>query len=190
MVNWTGVLFVLCGTLLTPALCCDWLRHYGHLSNDSLTLLQQMGGQWTGQECRVPFPRKIYRDIYKAEVQSQLVFIRDSLKLISGLYHHDNLTSASWDTVKTEHFLISIHRQTEELNTCVLANKTSNSSLRKYYRRLARSTLHCTGGSPASWELIRKQTKLHLDQLDLLVECIKSSSAACRRRSAASGRQH
>nr|XP_046270595.1 interferon a3-like [Scatophagus argus]XP_046272377.1 interferon a3-like [Scatophagus argus] len=182
MFSWTSLLFILCSAL-TPALCCDWLSHYGHLSNTSLTLIRLMGGQLTQQESPVSFPFKLYERVHKEEVKSQLAFIRDSLELISGLYRHDNLSSVTWDTDKTDHFLMSIDRQTEELNTCVPTNRPADSKLRKYYRRLVRSTLCRTGGSPASWELIRKETKEHLQQLDLLVSSI-------RRRSTTAHQQH
>ncbi|KAM3863748.1 interferon phi 1 [Diretmus argenteus] len=124
MHNWIGVVFLIC-SFTSSVLCCDWLRHYGHHSNNSLVLLDQM-------------------------VESRLVFIRDSLELIGGLYLHGNLSSVTWDTTKIEHFLLSIYRQTDGLNSC--------------------------GSSTASWELIRKETKFHLQQLDLLVATIRSSS--------------
>nr|QTY39053.1 IFNh [Lateolabrax japonicus] len=196
MFSWTGLLFVLCGAL-TPALCCDWLRHYGHLSNASMTLIQLMGGQLTEQESPVPFPYKLYRQIRNAEVKSQLVFIRDSLELISDLYLQNNFSSVPWDTVKTEHFLMGIHRQIEELSTCVSTNRSEleptqrpGSKLKRYYRRLETSTLHRTGGSAASWEVIRKETKAHLDLLDLLVNSIRTAGADSRRRSTPTHRQH
>nr|AVJ47961.1 type I interferon h [Siniperca chuatsi]AVJ47968.1 type I interferon h [Siniperca chuatsi] len=173
MFSWTGLLFVLC--TLTPALCCDWLRHYGHVSNSSLTLVQLMGGQMTEEESPVSFPNKLYKHIQKAEVESQLVFIRDSLELILGLYRHDNLSSATWDTDKTEHFLLCIHRQIDGLNSCVSTNKQANYKLKKYYKRLEKSTLYRTGGSAASWELIRKETEVHLERLALLVAPIAAT---------------
>ncbi|XP_041813269.1 interferon phi 1 [Chelmon rostratus] len=188
MFSWTSLLFLLCSAL-TPALCCDWLRHYRRLSNNSQTLLHLMG-ELTEEECPVSFPYKLYRHMYNAEVESQLVFIVDSLGLISDLYHHDNLSSANWDTDKTEKFLMNIHRQTEELKGCVSTNKRADVRLRKYFRRLQRNTLNRTGGGAASWELIRKETKKHLDQLDLLVASIRASAETSRRRSTPTQPQH
>lgn len=52
-------------------------------------------------------------------LESQLLFIRDSLKLISDLYHHGNRSSAAWNTNEETNFLITIDRQNEELNKCV-----------------------------------------------------------------------
>lgn len=114
----------------------------------SYCVFMLQGGQLTEQESPVSFPYKLYSSIRKAEVinqsvnqssalsatqkagfltwlslslqvESQLVFIRDSLELISDLYLHNNRSSVTWDTDKTEHFLMSIHRQTDGLKGCV-----------------------------------------------------------------------
>ncbi|XP_054463151.1 interferon phi 1 [Anoplopoma fimbria] len=177
MIIWTCLLAFLLCIAGTPVLCCDCLRHYGHLSNASLTLVQTMGGQLTDQESPVPFPYKLYKYIRNAKVDKQLVFIRDSLELIAGLYRHDNLSSITWDTDKTEHFLMILHRQEDELKSCVSTHSRKVSALRKYYRKLNKSTLYRTGGGPASWEIIRKETKKHLVQLDLLVGFVVESAA-------------
>ncbi|XP_071319983.1 interferon a3-like isoform X2 [Trachinotus anak] len=187
MISWTG-LFILC-SVLSPALCCDWLRHYGHYSNISLTLIRLMGGQLTEEESPVSFPYKLYKHIRNTEVGSQVVFIRDSLVQISDLYRHDNLSFVTWDTDNTNRFRMSIDRQIDSLNTCVRTNKQVDNSLRNYYRRLRARTLNRTGGSPGSWELIRKETQLHLEQLDLLVNSIRPSAAASRRSSTTSQQQ-
>uniref|UniRef100_A0A8P4KCX4 Uncharacterized protein n=1 Tax=Dicentrarchus labrax TaxID=13489 RepID=A0A8P4KCX4_DICLA len=169
------LLFVLCGAL-TPVLCCDWLERYHKLSNDSLVHIQLMGGGLTEQQSPVPFPDKLYRQIYKAKVESQLVFIRDNLELIGCLYRHDNLSSASWDPIRIKHFLDIIYRQAEEVTACMSTNRTTNPRLRDFYRRLSNSTVTPTGGSVASWELIRKQTVRLLQRLDLLAASIRRRS--------------
>ncbi|XP_076739656.1 uncharacterized protein LOC112434791 [Maylandia zebra] len=112
MVTWTGLLFILCGTL-TSALCCDWLTHY------------------------------------KAPMEEARGF----------------------------------------LTRMVSTNSPANSRLRSYYRTLANSTLSCSGCSTASWQLLRKETKLRLEQLELLVASIRVPAAASRRRSAATQQQ-
>ncbi|XP_074553054.1 interferon phi 1 [Halichoeres trimaculatus] len=219
MSSWSGLFFVLC-SVLTPALCCDWVRHFGRQNGESLTLISSMGGPLTEQQSPVPFPYRLYTQIHKEEVESQLVFIRDSLIMIAGLYHHNNLTSVTWSNVTMERFLSSIHRQMTELNRCVSTKRQVNLTsvicrnstlktdsgedvqgrteelhscaslqkgiehkLRHYYRRLIRSTLDRFGGNAASWELIRKETKLHLSHLDVLMNSITASGAASRRRS-------
>ncbi|XP_040919140.1 interferon phi 1 [Toxotes jaculatrix] len=181
MISWTG-LFVLCG-ILNPILCCDWLKQYHHYSNISLTSILLMGGELTEEESPVSFPYRLYRQIRNTEVESQLAFIRNSFELILGLYRHGNFSSLTWDTEETQRFLTAIDRQINVFITCVSMNSTADNRLSGYYRRLKTRTLSHTGGSTASWELIRKETKLHLDQLDLLVASIKHSSAASRRRS-------
>uniref|UniRef100_A0A8D3AJ02 Uncharacterized protein n=1 Tax=Scophthalmus maximus TaxID=52904 RepID=A0A8D3AJ02_SCOMX len=145
MMGWTSI-FVLC-SVLTPALCCNWLRHYIYYSNVSLTHLRRMGDQLTEQESPVSFPYRLYTRIRNTEVESQLVFIRDSLDRISDLYRHDSLSSVTWDTDTTHHFRMSVGKMIDGLNTCVSPNKQTDNRLRKYYRRLSRSTLYCTGGS-------------------------------------------
>uniref|UniRef100_A0A669ECV8 Uncharacterized protein n=1 Tax=Oreochromis niloticus TaxID=8128 RepID=A0A669ECV8_ORENI len=181
MVTWTGLLFVLCGAL-TSALCCDWLTHYKQPMKEarSCSSLFQ-GDQLTEQHPSVHpvrFPKHLYKQMRNSEVESKLVFIRDSLQLIFCLYRHDNLSAAPWGADKTEGFLTVIHRQITELSACVSTNSPANSTLRSYYRTLANSTLSCSGCSTASWQLLRKETKLRLDQLELLVASIRVPASA------------
>ncbi|XP_068458069.1 interferon phi 1 [Clinocottus analis] len=189
MVGWTSLLVILLCKAVTLSLSCDWLRHYGHLSNASLTLVQHMGGQLTDEESPLPFPYKLYRRMKSEKVASRLAFARDSLELIAGLYRHDNRSSAAWDPAETERFLMTIDRQAHGLQSCVSTQSRNDSRLRKYYRRLVKSTLCLTGGSPASWELIRRESKLHLDHLDQLMGSVMESVAASRRRRSAASRR-
>ncbi|XP_035769975.1 interferon a3-like [Neolamprologus brichardi] len=137
--------------------------------------LTRMGDQLTEQHSSVHpvrFPKDLFKQIKNSEVESKLVFIRDSLQLIFCLYRHDNLSAAPWGADKTEGFLTVIHRQITELSACVSTNSPANSRLRSYYRTLANSTLSCSGCSTASWQLLRNQTELRLEQLELLVASI------------------
>lgn len=59
------------------------------------------------------------------QVEVQLLFIRDSMKQIFDLYRYSNVSSASWDPVKTQNFLESINRQIQELNRCVSSRQHS-----------------------------------------------------------------
>uniref|UniRef100_A0A3P9B3R3 Interferon a3 n=1 Tax=Maylandia zebra TaxID=106582 RepID=A0A3P9B3R3_9CICH len=180
MVTW-GLLFVLCGAL-TPALCCDWLTHYKQPSKEARGLLTLMvSTALTPDACSSPLSLSL-------QVDSKLVFIRDSLQLIFCLYRHDNLSAAPWGADKTEGFLTVIHRQIMELSACVSTNSPANSRLRSYYRTLA-NILCVQGCSTASWQLLRKETKLRLEQLELLVASIRVPAAASRRRSAATQQQ-
>ncbi|KAJ3601411.1 hypothetical protein NHX12_032379 [Muraenolepis orangiensis] len=154
MLNWILTLVLLCSAVGSVR-SCDWLRIYGDLSNDSMSLLDQMP-------------------------EEKLVFISDSLIQISQLYHHENLSSVPWNQNKTDLFLLTMDRQAREMNSCVTANKLrakrthteadtqTHLKLSHYYKKLFRSTVHKMGGSVASWELIRKESKVHLEMLDLL----------------------
>lgn len=111
-----------------------------------------------------------------------MVFIRDSLKEIIDLYHNGNLSSVTWNLNKTELFIITMDRQAREIDTCVIANEQSGKqtgrpadtntekrrNLSHYYKKLLRCTVHRMGGSAASWELIRQESKAHLEMLDFL----------------------
>uniref|UniRef100_A0A3B5KN38 Uncharacterized protein n=1 Tax=Takifugu rubripes TaxID=31033 RepID=A0A3B5KN38_TAKRU len=171
MLKGISLLFFM-GVVLSPGLCCDWLAHFGHLSNQSLSLIRIMGGPLTNQQSPVSFPKELYGRAHN--VDFQLAFLRDSLKLIQRLwlklFQHDELSSVTWGTTNTEHFLMTILRQHREVKRCV------NRKLVKYYLTLERRTLHqkvSTGVMPAnrteSWELIRKVTQHHLEQLHMLV---------------------
>ncbi|XP_059896037.1 interferon phi 1 isoform X2 [Gadus macrocephalus] len=148
-----------------------------------MSLLDQMGGEMTDQQCPVSFPESFYRHIQKDKMEAKLEFIGDSLTQIIQLYH-GNLSSVSWDHNKTERFLITVDRQAREINRCVMANKQkvqrtarqadsqeesqTHKKLAHYYKKLFRVTVHRMGESAESWELIRKESKMHLQRLDLL----------------------
>ncbi|XP_029997028.1 interferon a3-like [Sphaeramia orbicularis] len=176
--TWTAVLVFLFSNTLTSALRCDWLKHYGHRSNECLNLLEDMGGQLIQEDGRDRCPYRLYSRIRNTQVESQVVFIRDSLEHILRLYDHGNRSSVTWDTVNTEHFLLCLRSQIDKLNGCVLTSNRTNHSLRKYYKRLSKEVLDRTGSSAESWELIRKNTKEHLEQLHLLVNSIRHQQEA------------
>uniref|UniRef100_A0A7N8WZY4 Uncharacterized protein n=1 Tax=Mastacembelus armatus TaxID=205130 RepID=A0A7N8WZY4_9TELE len=52
------------------------------------------------------------------------------------------------------------------------------------------SWFSCVQGGSTSWELLRKETKLRLDHLDLLVAFIKDAASASRSRSTPTQHQH
>ncbi|KAM4605269.1 interferon a3-like [Polymixia lowei] len=122
----------------------------------------------TQQECPVSFPERFYKEQKNAKVDSRIVFIRDSLKLIMDLYRHGDMSTVTWDTNKFEQFMVTMHRQMDELNNCVSTTSKADRRLTRYYRKLRR-TLYKEGSSSVSLELIRKETKRHLQMLDLLM---------------------
>uniref|UniRef100_A0A672Z2T7 Uncharacterized protein n=1 Tax=Sphaeramia orbicularis TaxID=375764 RepID=A0A672Z2T7_9TELE len=165
--TWTAVLVFLFSNTLTSALRCDWLKHYGHRSNECLNLLEDMGGQLIQEDGRDRCPYRLYSRIRNTQVESQVVFIRDSLEHILRLYDHGNRSSVTWDTVNTEHFLLCLRSQIDKLNGCVSKRP------RVYVVRVS-----FRGSSAESWELIRKNTKEHLEQLHLLVNSIRHQQEA------------
>ena len=74
-------------------------------------------------------------------MESRIGFIKDSLVLLSRLYDHgDPSTAAAWDSGKMGQFLLTVHRQEEELKACVAVKKL-NKRLRRYYRSLYKHVL-------------------------------------------------
>ncbi|MEQ2210507.1 hypothetical protein XENOCAPTIV_014590 [Xenoophorus captivus] len=168
-------LFILC-SVLTSALCCDWLNHYSDLRNSSIVLIESMGGPFTDSSSQVTFPYKLYTRMSKKKANSKLLFIRDCLEQIYGLYrHNDGVLPAAWDSVKTSDFLESINRQIVELDECVSAlqlhrhrDPSWTLNVRRCFKDLKNQTLDRYGGSRDGWELLRRETKPHLIRLDLL----------------------
>uniref|UniRef100_A0A3P8SKN4 Ciliary neurotrophic factor n=1 Tax=Amphiprion percula TaxID=161767 RepID=A0A3P8SKN4_AMPPE len=186
-------LVVFC-SVLTSVLCCDWLTHY-NLRNESLRLVHRdIRGIHIFTHLHAVMSanrRATAHTCLCVQVESQLVFIRDSLRLISRLYQHDNVSSAAWSADKTETFRINIHRQTEELSHCV-------STLKYFYIKLLTVVL-CPQVGTASWEVLMAETKVHLEQVELLAASInhaasttkgRSTASTGRRRSAAAQQQH
>ncbi|CAB1341552.1 unnamed protein product, partial [Coregonus sp. 'balchen'] len=60
--------------------CCDWIRHhYGLLSAEYLSLLDQMGGDITEQDAPVLFPTSLYRHIDDAEFEDKVRFLNETI---------------------------------------------------------------------------------------------------------------
>nr|XP_057905747.1 interferon a3-like [Doryrhamphus excisus] len=171
MARLTHVL-VLLSCVLLRALCCDWLRRYGALSDRCLSLVQVLGHPVEDRDSPLPFPRGLYKLARKSEVACKMAFVRDSLGHILDLYQEVDDTAAGWDADRTEELLVVLHRQKDEVAGCVSPGNSTCSfaePLQRYYRTLAAAALNRTAGSNASWELVRGESKLHLQQLHLLV---------------------
>ncbi|XP_037113235.1 interferon phi 1 [Syngnathus acus] len=165
------VVFVLVGVLV-PTLCCDWLKRYTDLSDRCLSLLRDLGGPITNKEFPLPFPRKLYQQVKKSEAACKVTFVRNNLGHILDLYEQVNVSRVGWDADNLEELLIVVHRQKAELSACISPAKMEgcfSKELRHYYGSLTNATLNGTEGSSASWELIRSETKMHLQKLHLLV---------------------
>uniref|UniRef100_A0A3P8VGZ9 Uncharacterized protein n=1 Tax=Cynoglossus semilaevis TaxID=244447 RepID=A0A3P8VGZ9_CYNSE len=156
---------------LTVALCCDSLTQYSHYSSISLKLVDNMGGQLSGQDPPVYFPYRLYRRIRCSREERQLSFVRESLELIFDLYRTNNTYPATWEKNTIQHFLISLERLMDTLDQCV-----SN----KY--QCVTNEYNSTHGSSESWKFVMSETKTHLEQLHLLVSFIQFiKGARCSR---------
>uniref|UniRef100_A0AAZ3PT88 Uncharacterized protein n=1 Tax=Oncorhynchus tshawytscha TaxID=74940 RepID=A0AAZ3PT88_ONCTS len=98
--------------------CCDWIRHhYGHLSAEYLSLLDQMGGDITKQNAPVLFPTSLYRHIDDAEVEDKVRFRKEVIYKITKLFD-GNMKSVTWDKKNLDDFLKILEKQFENLNSC------------------------------------------------------------------------
>uniref|UniRef100_A0A3Q2C8J3 Uncharacterized protein n=1 Tax=Cyprinodon variegatus TaxID=28743 RepID=A0A3Q2C8J3_CYPVA len=159
-------------TVLTLAVCCDWLTHYSHLRNSSMVLIEVMGGPLTNQTSPVEFPYNLYKRMMNRQVSDlRLLFIRDSMTQIYDLYRYNDMSLAAWDSVKTTDFLESIHRQIRELDECDLLQQLKEPDPAGESQHLIvvlTKVLFLQGGSKDGWEIVRKETKKHLTRLDRL----------------------
>eukprot|EP00063_Salmo_salar_P068280 XP_014043115.1 PREDICTED: interferon a3-like isoform X2 [Salmo salar] len=148
--------------------CCDWIRHhYGHLSSEYLSLLDQMGGDITKQDAPVFFPTSLYRHIDDAEVEDQVRFLKETIYQITKLFD-GNMKSVTWDKKKLDDFLNILERQLENLKSCVSPAMKPEKRLKRYFKKLNKNVLRKMNYSAQAWELIRKETKRHLQRLDIL----------------------
>uniref|UniRef100_A0A8C7RK45 Uncharacterized protein n=1 Tax=Oncorhynchus mykiss TaxID=8022 RepID=A0A8C7RK45_ONCMY len=134
MQSWTCICLIIC-SMQSVCHCCDWSRHhYGHLSAEYLSLLDQMGGDITKQNAPVFFPTSLYRHIDDAEVKARIftnhVLICFGFAVLTQCYI-DAITEAY--TKNLDDFLKILENQFENLNSCV-----SNGVLQS---RLCRGTL-------------------------------------------------
>lgn len=148
--------------------CCDWIRHhYGHLSSEYLSLLDQMGGDITKQDAPVFFPTSLYRHIDDAEVEDKVRFLKETIYQITKLFD-GNMKSVTWDKKNLDDFLNILERQLENLNSCVSPAMKPERRLKRYFKKLNKNVLRKMNYSAQAWELIRKETKRHLQRLDIL----------------------
>ncbi|XP_014059914.1 interferon a3 isoform X1 [Salmo salar] len=99
--------------------CCEWIRHhFGHLSSEYLSQLDQMGGDITKQNAPVLFPTSLYRHIDDAEFEDKVRFLNETIYQIIKLFD-GNMKSVTWDKKNLDDFLNILERQFENLNSCV-----------------------------------------------------------------------
>uniref|UniRef100_A0A3P9P7Q1 Uncharacterized protein n=1 Tax=Poecilia reticulata TaxID=8081 RepID=A0A3P9P7Q1_POERE len=161
-----ATILILC-SVLTSALCCDWLTHYNDLRNSSLVLVRSMVSTDMGP--KGPFRADDRIISCGLDENSQLRFIRCSLAHIYNLYRHGNTSAACWDAGKTTNFLESINRQILELDECVSAAGTAPQLVTCVLTRV----LLLQGGTDG-WEMLRRETEQDLIRLDQLGNRIKA----------------
>uniref|UniRef100_A0AAZ3PJF5 Interferon a3-like n=1 Tax=Oncorhynchus tshawytscha TaxID=74940 RepID=A0AAZ3PJF5_ONCTS len=158
--SWTCIFLIIC-SMQSVCNCCDWIRHhYGHLSAEYLSLLDQMGGDITEQEAPVFFPELLYRRIDDAKVKT-IILTFHTIYQITKLFD-GNMKAVIWDKKKLDDFLNILERQFENLKSCVSPAEKPERRLKRYFKKLNRKNY-----SAQAWELIRKETKHHLQRLDI-----------------------
>ncbi|XP_071031642.1 interferon a3-like [Oncorhynchus clarkii lewisi] len=170
MQSWTCLFLIIC-SMQSVCHCCDWIQHhFGHLSAEYLSQLEQMGGDITKQNAPVLFPTSLYRHIYDAEFVDKVRFLNETIYQIIKLFDGNrNRKSVTWDKKNLDDFLNILDRQFENLSSCVSPAVKPEKRLKRYFRNLNRKVLRKMNYSAEAWELIRKETKRHLQRLDILV---------------------
>nr|XP_046161585.1 interferon a3-like [Oncorhynchus gorbuscha] len=173
--SWTCIFLIICG-MQSVCHCCDWIRHhYGLLSAEYLSLLDQMGGDITEQEAPVFFPESLYRRIELAEIKTRILtfhyedkdrFRNETIYQITKLFD-GNMKAVTWDKKKLDDFLNILECQFENLKSCVSPAKKPARRLKRYFKKLNRKVLRKMNYSAQAWELIGKETKHHLQRLDI-----------------------
>uniref|UniRef100_A0A8C7ULC8 Uncharacterized protein n=1 Tax=Oncorhynchus mykiss TaxID=8022 RepID=A0A8C7ULC8_ONCMY len=165
--SWTCIFLIIC-SMQSVCHCCDWSRHhYGHLSAECLSLLDQMGGDITEQEAPVFFPESLYRRIDDDQVRFRNETIYQITKLFDG-----NMKAVTWDKKKLDNFLNILERQFENLKSCVsnalcCSRQYDHDMTRKSTPLIFTCSFVFQNYSAQAWELIRKETKHHLQRLDI-----------------------
>nr|XP_029491402.1 interferon a3-like [Oncorhynchus nerka] len=158
--SWTCIFIIIC-SMQSVCHCCDWIRHhYGLLSAEYLSLLDQMGGDITEQEAPVFFPELLYRRIDDAKFEDQVIFRNETIYQITKLFD-GNMKAVTWDKKKLDDFLNILERQFENLKSCVSPAEKPERRLKRYFKKLNRKVLRKMNYSAQAWELIRKETKHH-----------------------------
>eukprot|EP00063_Salmo_salar_P073418 XP_014048253.1 PREDICTED: interferon a3-like isoform X3 [Salmo salar] len=141
MQSWTCICLIIC-SMQSVCHCCDWIQHhYGHLSSEYLSLLDQM-------------------------FEDQVRFRNETIYQITKLFD-GNMKAVTWDKKKRDDFLNILERQFENLKSCVSPAKKPERRLKRYFKELNRKVLRKMNYSAQAWELIRKETRRHLQRLDI-----------------------
>uniref|UniRef100_A0A4W5N8F0 Uncharacterized protein n=1 Tax=Hucho hucho TaxID=62062 RepID=A0A4W5N8F0_9TELE len=112
------------------------------------------------------FPDLLYRRIELAEFEDKVRFRNETIYQITKLFD-GNMKAVTWDKKKLDDFLNILERQFENLKSCVSPAKKPERRLKRYFKKLNRKVLRKMLSFAQAWELIRKETKQHLQRLDI-----------------------
>uniref|UniRef100_A0A8K9V7W4 Interferon a3-like n=1 Tax=Oncorhynchus mykiss TaxID=8022 RepID=A0A8K9V7W4_ONCMY len=108
MQSWTCICLIIC-SMQSVCHCCDWSRHhYGHLSAEYLSLLDQMVS-------------------YQHTVEDKVRFRNEAIYKITKLFD-GNMKSVTWNKKNLDDFLKILENQFENLNSCKLNRKDYSAS--------------------------------------------------------------
>ncbi|KAM7381332.1 hypothetical protein PAMA_012270 [Pampus argenteus] len=164
------------------SLSCRWLdQKFTQYSEKSLELLGTMVNNNSSNtaedaEHEVAFPQDLYTQASKASAVERLGFMVQILEQVAVLFEETH-NSTSWEENTVENFLSVITQQADGLSSCIWSHKMKkNKKLHMYFKRLSGHILHRMGHSAEGWELIRKETKIHLFKVNQLVSSPPSTN--------------
>nr|QPZ44520.1 interferon phi 1 [Culter alburnus] len=167
---WT-YMFVILLTLQSQCSACEWLGRYRMISNESLSLLKEMGGKYS-EDTKVSFPGRLYNMIDNAKMEDQVKFLVLTLDHIIRLMDaREHMNSVQWNLQTVEHFLTVLNRQSSDLKECVgRYHKPSQPYEKKLNRhfKILKKVLKKKEYSAQAWEQIRRAVKHHLQRMDII----------------------
>ncbi|KAJ7992164.1 hypothetical protein DPEC_G00275690 [Dallia pectoralis] len=128
----------------------------------------KLGGNITKEDVPVFFPESLYRRMDDAQYEDQVIFLNETIHEITKLFDK-NMEAVTWNEKKLDDFCNLLHRQFRNLSSCVSPIRKADRRLKRHFRKLNSKVLKKMNYSAQAWELIRKETKYHLQKLDLLV---------------------
>ncbi|XP_078497506.1 interferon beta-like [Lissotriton helveticus] len=175
----TGVLLLLCGG---HVFCqkCGFSRHQQKkLNEDSLQLMEKMGGifprQCLSEKMSLKFPPKVMKANHQQTQRSLQLTIFNILHEVNKINEimSKNLDTTGWDARSTDMFIQGLQRQTDVLAKCLsvdLEKKPNNfkkNKLKKYFKKM-QNYIQGKMSSSCAWENIRQQLRLCLMNVDKL----------------------
>ncbi|MBN3308821.1 IFNA3 protein, partial [Amia calva] len=184
MKTWACVFILLCSQELS--LGCKWVHYnFGRVSEETLSLLREMGGELVHDRMAVPFPIKSYKNAGDFKSEEKIMFIHEVISHIRHLYS-GNTDAVNWDAIKLEMFQLDLHRQDLELDQCrktmksdTLRSSTKESKKINRHFKDVENLLKSKDRSHA-WEVVRTLVWRHLQRLDLLAVSIRRDKSTAQ----------